>query len=103
VLIQEDTTAVPLYDYKCTSCGNHYEQREGFDAPSRQPCPKCGNEAKRVLHPPPIVFKGSGFYITDSKKGDSATLADNSFMDTGNGSSDSSSDSKAASTSASDD
>jgi putative FmdB family regulatory protein len=93
---------VPLYDYKCTSCGNHYEQREGFDAPSRQPCPKCGAEAKRVLHPPPIVFKGSGFYITDSKKGDSATLADNSFMDTGNGSS-SASESKAATTSATDD
>jgi putative FmdB family regulatory protein len=93
---------VPLYDYKCTSCGNHYEQREGFDAPSRQPCPKCGAEAKRVLHPPPIVFKGSGFYITDSKKGDSATLADNSFMDGNNGSS-SSSDSKAATTSASSD
>jgi putative FmdB family regulatory protein len=100
-------TAVPLYDYKCSSCGNQYELREGFDAPSRQPCPKCGNEAKRVLHPPPIVFKGSGFYITDSKKGDSATLADNSFMDTnGNGSSSSDSkksDSKAATTSTSDD
>ena len=94
---------MPLYDYKCSSCGNHYEQREGFDAPARQPCPKCGNEAKRVLHPPPIVFKGSGFYITDSKKGDSATLADNSFMDTHNGSGSSESDSKAATTSSGDD
>lgn len=93
---------MPLYDYKCSSCGNHYELRESFDAPSRQPCPKCGNEAKRVLHPPPIVFKGSGFYITDSKKGDSATLADNSFMDT-NGESPPSSDTKAATTSASED
>jgi putative FmdB family regulatory protein len=95
---------VPLYDYKCTSCGNHYELREGFDAPSRQPCPKCGNEAKRVLHPPPIVFKGSGFYITDSKKGDSATLADNSFMDTNGGAPSNggtpSSDTKAATTTA---
>ncbi len=89
---------MPLYDYKCTSCGNHYEQREGFDAPARQPCPQCGAEAKRVLHPPPIVFKGSGFYITDSKKGDSATLAENSFMDKDSGSS---SDSKAATTSTS--
>ena len=94
---------MPLYDYKCTSCGNHYEQREGFDAPSRQPCPKCGNEAKRVLHPPPIVFKGSGFYITDSKKGDSATLADNSFMDTESGQASSAPESKAATTSASED
>jgi putative FmdB family regulatory protein len=94
---------VPLYDYKCSSCGNHYELREGFDAPARQPCPQCGNEAKRVLHPPPIVFKGSGFYITDSKKGDSATLADNSFMDTGNGNSSPSSDSAATTTSAKED
>jgi putative FmdB family regulatory protein len=73
---------VPLYDYKCTSCNHQYETREGFDAPSRQPCPNCGNEAKRVLHPPPIVFKGSGFYITDSRKGSQATLAENSRWDT---------------------
>jgi putative FmdB family regulatory protein len=73
---------VPLYDYKCTACGNQYETREGFDAPSRQPCPRCGGEAKRLLHPPPIVFKGSGFYITDSRKGSQATLAENSRWDT---------------------
>jgi putative FmdB family regulatory protein len=91
---------VPLYDYKCTSCGNQYEVREGFDAPSRQPCPNCGKEAKRLLHPPPIVFKGSGFYITDSRKGGQATMAENSFMDTGsNGSNgDASSDSSSSST-----
>jgi putative FmdB family regulatory protein len=73
---------VPLYDYKCTQCDHQYETREGFDAPSRQPCPKCGGEAKRLLHPPPIVFKGSGFYITDSRKGSQATLAENSRWDT---------------------
>lgn len=73
---------MPLYDYKCTACHHHYETREGFDAPSRQPCPKCGGEAKRLLHPPPIVFKGSGFYITDSRKGSQATLAENSRWDT---------------------
>jgi putative FmdB family regulatory protein len=72
---------VPLYDYKCSN-GHQYETREGFDAPSRQPCPQCGAEAKRVLHPPPIVFKGSGFYITDSRKGSQATLAENSRWDT---------------------
>lgn len=73
---------MPLYDYKCTSCGNQYETREGFDAPSRQPCPTCGGEAKRLLHPPPIVFKGSGFYVTDSRKGSQVTLAENSRWDT---------------------
>jgi predicted nucleic acid-binding Zn ribbon protein len=79
--------------------------RESFAAPSRQPCPKCGQEAKRILHPPPIVFKGSGFYITDSRKGDSVTLADNSFMDTNTGGSEngSSSSSTPAPASTSDD
>ena len=73
---------MPLYDYKCTQCEHHYEQREGFDAPNRQPCPKCGGMAKRLLHPPPIVFKGSGFYITDSRKGSQATIAEPSRWDT---------------------
>lgn len=67
---------VPLYDYKCTACEHRYEMREGFDAPSRQKCPVCGGEAKRVLHAPPIVFKGSGFYVTDSRKGSQATVGD---------------------------
>lgn len=71
---------MPTYDYKCTSCDNQYEMREGFDAPSRQACPRCGGIAKRVLHAPPIVFKGSGFYITDSRKGSSATLADSASL-----------------------
>jgi putative FmdB family regulatory protein len=76
---------VPLYDYKCTVCENRYEVREGFDAPSRQPCPKCGSIAKRVLHPPPIVFKGSGFYVTDSRKGSQVTIGDNGGGTTGGG------------------
>jgi putative FmdB family regulatory protein len=73
---------VPLYDYKCTSCEYIYEVREGFDAPSRQACPTCGAIAKRLLHAPPIVFKGSGFYITDSRKGSQATLTEKSRWDT---------------------
>ena len=67
---------MPLYDYKCQACEHRYEMREGFDAPSRQKCPVCGGEAKRVLHAPPIVFKGSGFYVTDSRKGSQATIGD---------------------------
>jgi putative FmdB family regulatory protein len=66
---------VPTYEYRCADCANRYETREGFDAPSKQPCPRCGGRAKRVIYAPPIVFKGSGFYVTDSRKnGDSATV-----------------------------
>ncbi len=65
---------MPTYEYRCTGCDHRYETHEGFDAPARQPCPRCGEVAKRLLFPPPIVFKGSGFYSTDSRKGSSTTI-----------------------------
>jgi putative FmdB family regulatory protein len=68
---------VPLYDYKCQACENRYEMRQSFDAAPRQSCPVCGGVAKRVLHAPPIVFKGSGFYVTDSRKGSQVTIGEN--------------------------
>jgi len=58
---------LPIYEYRCAECGHRYEKREGFDAPSLQVCPVCSGTARRVLHAPPIVFKGSGFYSTDHR------------------------------------
>ena len=58
---------MPTYEYACESCGKRYEKREGFDAPARQKCQFCGKTALRVLFAPPVVFKGSGFYKTDSR------------------------------------
>src|SRR6266568_1582763 len=60
---------MPKYDYRCTACGVVYEKREGFDAPALQDCPECSGSARRVLTAPAIVFKGSGWYATDSRKG----------------------------------
>lgn len=59
---------MPLYEYQCAKCSNLYEKREGFDAPAKQKCPSCGGKAQRVIQAAPIVFKGSGFYKTDSRK-----------------------------------
>jgi putative FmdB family regulatory protein len=59
---------MPAYDYRCLDCQHEYEKREGFDAPALQKCPVCGGTARRVIHAPPVVFKGSGFYVTDSRK-----------------------------------
>ncbi|MDP9236044.1 MAG: FmdB family transcriptional regulator [Chloroflexota bacterium] len=59
---------MPTYEYACAACGKRYETREGFDAPARQKCQVCGKGlAQRVLFAPPVVFKGSGFYKTDSR------------------------------------
>ena len=59
---------MPIYEYRCQSCAHEYEKREGYDAPARQKCPKCGRSAQRVIQAAPIVCKGSGVYITDNRK-----------------------------------
>jgi putative FmdB family regulatory protein len=60
---------VPLYDYQCRQCNEVTEVRHGFKESFEGSCPKCGGEMARVFNPAGIVFKGSGFYITDSRKG----------------------------------
>ncbi len=57
---------MPLYDYRCEA-GHKYELRQPFGSPSEHPCEKCGKPARRVLHARPLLFKGSGFYSTDSR------------------------------------
>jgi putative FmdB family regulatory protein len=59
---------MPLYDYTCAQCGKISEVRHGFNERFDDPCPACGGLLRRVFNPAPIVFKGSGFYVTDSRK-----------------------------------
>lgn len=59
---------MPLYDYACTKCGHTLEVRHGFDETYAQACEKCGSPMRRVFNAAPILFKGSGFYVTDSRK-----------------------------------
>lgn len=72
---------MPTYEYHCPACEATYELRQGFDAPTTHTCEECGKgTARRVLHAPPIVFKGSGWYITDSRNKQSA-VSDSSSGD----------------------
>lgn len=81
---------MPRYDYKCDTCRKKYELQQSFAAESNHVCEKCGKgTASRLLSVPRIIFKGSGFYVTD-KGGKSNKTSDNDV--TG---SDSKSDSKA--------
>jgi putative FmdB family regulatory protein len=59
---------MPTYEYHCSKCKTRYELREGFEAATLHPCQQCRKgTAKRVLHAPRVVFKGSGFYATDNR------------------------------------
>jgi putative FmdB family regulatory protein len=60
---------MPLYDYRCRACSNVTEVRHGFREAYEGTCPACGSDQlARVFNPAGIVFKGSGFYVTDSRK-----------------------------------
>lgn len=59
---------MPLYDYQCSKCQKVTEVRHGFDDTYAEPCKACGGPLSRVFNPAPILFKGSGFYVTDSRK-----------------------------------
>ncbi|MHB8151734.1 MAG: FmdB family zinc ribbon protein [Bacillati bacterium] len=58
---------MPLYDYQCATCHAVTEVRHGFGEVHEAPCPSCGGKLMRVFNPAPILFRGSGFYATDSR------------------------------------
>jgi putative FmdB family regulatory protein len=59
---------VPTYQYACTTCGEQVEAVQRFDDDPLSVCPACGGSLRKVFSPVGIVFKGSGFYRTDSRK-----------------------------------
>ncbi|MBW3594989.1 MAG: FmdB family transcriptional regulator [Actinobacteria bacterium] len=59
---------MPTYEYACTACGERTEARQSFTDPPLEECPHCGGRLRKLYSPVGIVFKGSGFYATDSKK-----------------------------------
>ncbi len=63
---------MPTYEYQCTACQNRFERFQKFSDPPVTECPECGGNVRKVLFPAGVVFKGSGWYITDSRKGGSS-------------------------------
>ena len=59
---------MPVYQYACRDCGYQFETRQSFHDDPLTLCPKCEADIRRVINPVGIIFKGSGFYITDNKK-----------------------------------
>ena len=91
---------MPTYEYACTECGERTEVVQSISDPPLATCPVCGGAVRRVFSPVGIVFKGSGFYRTDSRgrssgasKGDGKADGDKAKKDAGSSSSSSSKDS----------
>jgi putative FmdB family regulatory protein len=58
---------MPIYDYRCDHCGHVFSAVQSFKDESLEKCPNCGKKPRRLLSMPAIVFKGSGWYKTDSR------------------------------------
>ena len=59
---------MPIYTYRCENCGVRFERQQSFSDEPLKRCPECNkNKLRKVITPSGIVFKGSGWYVTDSK------------------------------------
>ena len=59
---------MPVYAYRCESCGVHFERQQSFSEAPLKRCPECNKHTlRKVIGPVGVVFKGSGFYATDHR------------------------------------
>jgi putative FmdB family regulatory protein len=91
---------MPIYDYRCDHCGHVFSAVQSFNDQALDKCPSCGKKPRRLLSMPAIVFKGSGWYKTDSRpaeksSGDGASGTDKKSETKSEPKGDSKSDTKA--------
>ncbi|MBD0670945.1 FmdB family zinc ribbon protein [Kitasatospora sp. NPDC091335] len=65
---------MPTYQYQCTECGNGLEAVQKFTDEALTTCPDCQGRLRKVFSAVGVVFKGSGFYRTDSRSSSSSTV-----------------------------
>ena len=58
---------MPTYEYTCRACGEHREAVQGFYDEPLTACQACGGQLRKVFTPAGIIFKGSGYYVTDTR------------------------------------
>ena len=61
---------MPIYDYHCDHCGHSFSQVQSYSDEPVAKCPNCGKKPRRLIAPSAVVFKGSGWYKTDSRAPD---------------------------------
>ncbi|WGY02902.1 zinc ribbon domain-containing protein [Nocardioides sp. QY071] len=92
---------MPTYQYLCTECGHAFEQVQKFSDDALTTCPECTGKLRKVFNSVGVVFKGSGFYKTDSKASSSASSTPSTPAASSTTSSSSSSESSGASSTSS--
>ena len=81
---------MPTYQYACTECGHDFEQFQSFSEDSLTECPECSGRLRKLFNAVGVVFKGSGFYRTDSRaSGDTGSGSSGSTGSTGSSTSES--------------
>ncbi|WP_204761912.1 FmdB family zinc ribbon protein [Lentzea nigeriaca] len=89
---------MPTYQYACTACEHRFEAVQSFSDASLTECPECSGKLRKLFGAVGVVFKGSGFYRTDSRSGSSKSTSSSTASSTSSSSTSSStSDSKPAS------
>ncbi|MFC7496429.1 MULTISPECIES: FmdB family zinc ribbon protein [unclassified Nocardioides] len=72
---------MPTYQYACTECGHAFEQFQSFSDDALTECPECRGRLRKLFNAVGVVFKGSGFYRTDSRSGSSSSESSSSKSD----------------------
>lgn len=89
---------MPTYSYACTQCDNRFDIVQSFTDEALSVCSECSGKLRKLFNSVGIVFKGSGFYRTDSRSG-SSTASEPAKSDSGAGSTAASSDAGSSSSS----
>jgi putative FmdB family regulatory protein len=75
-------SSVPIYDYRCDHCGHVFSAVQSFSDNALDACPNCGKQPRRLITAPAVVFKGSGWYKTDSRGKAPSEAGDGAKSDT---------------------
>lgn len=92
---------MPTYQYACTECGHSFEQFQSFSEDALTVCPECDGKLRKLFNAVGVVFKGSGFYRTDSRSAASSSTPASTTSSSSDSSSGSGSSSSTSSTSSS--
>ena len=76
---------MPIYIYECDDCCTRFERLQRFTDEPLSDCPKCGGHVRRIIQPVGVIFRGSGFYVTDNRQVSSPTLKPPKDSDTPSG------------------